>query len=211
MARVRASGAPGIDYQVANLVALPFDSESFDAAYSERVFIHLGDPDVAMAELFRVLRPGGRLVPVRRLSHFRALIRPTGETTPRLGRRGRKEMIGVLIAADVITGMLALVFLAAGLQKLRQAEQQVATAQRLRIPWGRFRLIALPEIAASLGLAAGYAVMPLGAAAAAGLALLMVGAIVSRLRVRDSAAFVVGDLTFLGAAAAVAALRLTAA
>jgi len=82
-------------------------------------------------------------------------------------------MIGVLIAADVITGVLALVFLAAGLQKLARAQQQVATAQRLRIPWGRFRLIALPEIAASLGLAAGYAVMPLGAAAAAGLALLV--------------------------------------
>jgi DoxX-like protein len=128
-----------------------------------------------------------------------------------MGRRGGKETIRVLIAADVTTGVLALVFLAAGLQKLARAQQQVATAQRLRIPWGRFRLIALPEIAASLGLAAGYAVMPLGAAAAAGLTLLMVGAIVSRLRVRDSAAFVLGDLTFLGAAAAVAALRLTAA
>jgi len=53
-----------VEHHVADLIALPFESEMFDAAYAERVFIWLSDPDAAMGELFRVLRPGGCLVVV---------------------------------------------------------------------------------------------------------------------------------------------------
>jgi SAM-dependent methyltransferase len=42
--------------------ALPFTDDSFDATRSERVFQHLAEPAVALAEMRRVTRPGGRVV-----------------------------------------------------------------------------------------------------------------------------------------------------
>jgi SAM-dependent methyltransferase len=61
-ARERAKDVANVEYRVGDLTSLPFDDGTFDAAYSERVFIHLDDPEAAMRELHRVLRPGGRLV-----------------------------------------------------------------------------------------------------------------------------------------------------
>lgn len=72
-ARARARDVANVDYQVGDLTSLPFDDATFDAAYSERVFIHLDDPNSAMRELHRVLRPGGRLVIVDP-DHSRAAI-----------------------------------------------------------------------------------------------------------------------------------------
>jgi len=61
-ARRRAKDVPNVEYRVGDLGSLPFDDGTFDAAYSERAFIHLDNPEAAMLELHRVLRPGGRLV-----------------------------------------------------------------------------------------------------------------------------------------------------
>ena len=52
----------GLQYQQADLTALPFGDDSFDAIYSERVFQHLDNAHAVMRELFRVLRPGGCIV-----------------------------------------------------------------------------------------------------------------------------------------------------
>ena len=41
---------------------LPFADGSFDAAHTERVLMHLRDPDAALRELMRVVRPGGWVV-----------------------------------------------------------------------------------------------------------------------------------------------------
>ncbi|MGW2870044.1 class I SAM-dependent methyltransferase [Kitasatospora sp. NPDC001225] len=41
---------------------LPFDDGEFDGAYSMETLVHSYDPPRALAELHRVLRPGGRLV-----------------------------------------------------------------------------------------------------------------------------------------------------
>lgn len=49
--------------------ALPFPDASFDAAVATLVFCTIPDPDRALAELRRVLRPGGEL---RFLEHVRA-------------------------------------------------------------------------------------------------------------------------------------------
>lgn len=84
------------------------------------------------------------------------------------------------------------------------------TAEKLRIPWRRYRWIAVPEIAASAGLLAGYASATLAAAAAGGLVLLMAGALAFRVRVRDSPGFLFGDAMLLGLAAATSALLVTA-
>lgn len=43
-------------------VALPVDSGEFDAVTASQVLCFVADVDAALAEMFRVLRPGGRLV-----------------------------------------------------------------------------------------------------------------------------------------------------
>ena len=117
----------------------------------------------------------------------------------------------MLIAADALSGLLVFVFLGASFGKLTQAKAQVATAERLHIPWDHYRLIGIPELAASVGLVVGLAIAPLGVAAAIGLALLMSGAAAIRLRVGDAAAYVVGDSVFLVTAVVTAILRITTA
>jgi streptomycin 6-kinase len=59
---VELAGARGIDARVADIVALPFDDASFDVVLADRVLYHLDEIDTGVAELARVLRPGGALV-----------------------------------------------------------------------------------------------------------------------------------------------------
>jgi SAM-dependent methyltransferase len=50
---------PGVDVREASAEALPFPDESFDAALAQLVLHFVRDPDTAVAEVRRVLRPGG--------------------------------------------------------------------------------------------------------------------------------------------------------
>jgi SAM-dependent methyltransferase len=61
-AAVEAARARGLVAEVADLADLPFDDGSFDAVMCNHVLYHLSDRDRAIAELARVLRPGGRFV-----------------------------------------------------------------------------------------------------------------------------------------------------
>jgi ubiquinone/menaquinone biosynthesis C-methylase UbiE len=54
-------GAGDVRYAVGDITALDFPDATFDGVRSERVLQHVADPDVAVAELLRVLRPGGRV------------------------------------------------------------------------------------------------------------------------------------------------------
>lgn len=49
-------------FQQGDAQALAFDDNSFDAARIERTLQHLPDPALAVRELVRVVRPGGRIV-----------------------------------------------------------------------------------------------------------------------------------------------------
>ena len=61
-ARETLSGDPRFDVRLGDALALPFPDGSFDAAVCVRVLHHFGDPAPLIAELGRVLRPGGVLV-----------------------------------------------------------------------------------------------------------------------------------------------------
>jgi hypothetical protein len=115
----------------------------------------------------------------------------------------------MVLVADLFSGLLVFVFGGAAFGKLTRQRQQVLTAEKLRIAWRRYRLIGVPEAAAAVGLLVGYVFAPLAAAAAIGLALLMTGALAFRLRIHDSAGFLLGDAVLLGVAAATAALRIS--
>lgn len=111
-----------------------------------------------------------------------------------------------MLVADLFSGVLIFVFGSAAVGKLLRQRQQVQTAEKLRIPWDRYRWIAVPEAAASVGLLIGYAIMPFATVGAIGLVVLMAGALTFRLRIRDSAGFLLGDAALLGLAAATAVL-----
>ncbi len=52
----------GLTVQEGDCTDLPFEDESFDTVYSFKVLAHVPDVDRALAEMLRVLRPGGHMV-----------------------------------------------------------------------------------------------------------------------------------------------------
>ena len=61
---VRATQSRGIDAMVGDVQQLPFPDGAFDCAVGDWMLYHVPDLDRGVAELARVLRPGGRLVAV---------------------------------------------------------------------------------------------------------------------------------------------------
>jgi SAM-dependent methyltransferase len=57
-----ARRVPGVELVEAGAEALPFGDASFDACRIDRTLQHVPDPEAALRELARVVRPGGRLV-----------------------------------------------------------------------------------------------------------------------------------------------------
>jgi ubiquinone/menaquinone biosynthesis C-methylase UbiE len=75
---VELARARGVDACVGDVQELPFADGSFDCALAAWVLFHVAELDRALAELARVLRPGGRLVAVtnslRHLDELWALV-----------------------------------------------------------------------------------------------------------------------------------------
>jgi len=59
--RFAAANLP-LEFQAGNAMELPFPDHYFDACTAERLFVHLTEPTRALAEMVRVLKPGGCLV-----------------------------------------------------------------------------------------------------------------------------------------------------
>ncbi len=106
----------GVDAHVADVQALPFDDASFDVVVAAWMLYHVPDLDRAVAELARVLRPGGRLVAVTNsvthLQELRELV-GSGPSTIRFSRESgddllhrhfasvrREDIDGTLVFAD---------------------------------------------------------------------------------------------------------------
>ncbi len=52
-------GVANVSFELADLYSLPFPHASFDAVFANGVLMHLREPVRALAEVHRVLRPGG--------------------------------------------------------------------------------------------------------------------------------------------------------
>lgn len=94
----------------------------------------------------------------------------------------------MFVVTLILAILLALAFGASGAQKLAGAKMASDSAGHLGIPFSRFRLIGVPELLGAIGLLVGLAVWPLGVAAAAGLVVVMAGAVVYHLRAGDKIA-----------------------
>ena len=62
LAARRCAGHEGVELHPGEARSLPVDDASFDAALCVQVLEYVADPTVALAEMHRALRPGGRLV-----------------------------------------------------------------------------------------------------------------------------------------------------
>jgi len=60
LARARCAGQPAVEVHPGDATRLPFPENHFDVAVSTQVYEYLGDITTALAELHRVVRPGGR-------------------------------------------------------------------------------------------------------------------------------------------------------
>ena len=62
VAAKRAEGKPNVEFHEGGATALPIADNSVDRALSVQVFEYIDDVPAALREVWRVLRPGGRLV-----------------------------------------------------------------------------------------------------------------------------------------------------
>ncbi|HEY2542095.1 MAG TPA: methyltransferase domain-containing protein [Gaiellaceae bacterium] len=67
-ARERAGPHPNVTFVEGDAERLPFEAASFDLAATLRTLHHVPRPEVVLAELVRVTRPGGRLLVVDQLA-----------------------------------------------------------------------------------------------------------------------------------------------
>lgn len=111
------------------------------------------------------------------------------------------------IVTIVMSILLGLAFLFAGLAKVRRQEPVAGTLEGLGVGLSLQRTIGSLEVLGGFGVALGLLVQPLGIAAAVGLALTMVGALVFHAKVRDSIKNSSGAFVLLVLAGAVIALQ----
>jgi uncharacterized membrane protein YphA (DoxX/SURF4 family) len=86
-----------------------------------------------------------------------------------------------------ISLLLAAACLLPAVGKLTGQPRMRKSAAHFGIPWPRYRLIGVAELAAAAGILIGLWWHPLGLAAAAGMALLLLGAIITHRKAADSA------------------------
>ncbi len=67
-ARERAAGHPNVSFVEGDAEHLPFEDGSFDLACTLRTLHHVPRPELVLAELVRVTRPGGRLLVVDQIA-----------------------------------------------------------------------------------------------------------------------------------------------
>jgi SAM-dependent methyltransferase len=89
MARAREWGVDNVRFQQGNLYRLPFADASFDAVLAHAVLYHLRDPERALGEIRRVLKPGG-VAGLRDLDDGGTVVTPINPLLERAADIGKK-------------------------------------------------------------------------------------------------------------------------
>lgn len=101
-AEKRLEGFENIDFVEGDLLSLPLDDESVDAALCVLVAHHLDDPQRAINEMRRILRPGGVALIVDMFEHDRSIYRDTmGHRHMGFSRERIERMMGAAGFTDV--------------------------------------------------------------------------------------------------------------
>ena len=105
--------------------------------------------------------------------------------------------------------LLALACMAPAGAKLAGAPAVRESAAHFGIPWNRYRLISVPELAAAIGVLAGLRHPALGVAAACGMAIVLLAALIAHRRARDSITVMAPALAGVAITAGYLAVALT--
>ena len=73
-----------VTFRLLDVYALDYPDAAFDGARAERVFLHLAEPAPALAQMVRVVRPGGNLVVLERDIETRTIDVPNRPVTRRI-------------------------------------------------------------------------------------------------------------------------------
>jgi hypothetical protein len=114
-----------------------------------------------------------------------------------------------MIATVAVTIVLALLFTFSSSIKLLGATQSLEIRDHLGVTPGLWRVIGVLELAGVVGVLVGLAWAPIGVAAAVGLALLSVGAVVFHIRASDGFTKTAPAVLGIVLAVATAVLQLT--
>jgi demethylmenaquinone methyltransferase/2-methoxy-6-polyprenyl-1,4-benzoquinol methylase len=133
-----------VDWVEGDLLALPFADESFDAATVGFGVRNVGDLDVALAELRRVLRQRGRLA-ILEITQPRGVLQPFfalwfDRVVPLLGR--------------ILPGGKAYTYLPASVRRFPGAEELTVQLERHGFEQVRFRLLGGSIVALHVGVRA---------------------------------------------------------
>ena len=109
----------------------------------------------------------------------------------------------------IISLLLAAACLLPAAGKLSGHPRMRQSAEHFGIPWPRYQLIGVAELAAAAGILAGLWWHPLGLAAAAGMTLLLTGALITHRRAGDSGKEMAPALAALAITIAYLAIALT--
>jgi len=114
------------------------------------------------------------------------------------------------IVAIVLQVLLGVAFLGAGASKMAGAQTQVKNFDRWRLPQGWRPIVGLVELIGALGLLVGVVLPWVAAIAAVLLVVVMLGALLTHVRIRDVAQHFVPPAVLLCLAASVVVLQWSA-
>jgi demethylmenaquinone methyltransferase/2-methoxy-6-polyprenyl-1,4-benzoquinol methylase len=136
--------APALDWVQGDMLALPFDAEAFDAATVGFGVRNVADLPLALRELRRVLRPGGRLAILE-------ITQPRGVLKPFFGLWFDRV---VPLLGKVLPGGRAYTYLPASVKRFPAAEALVQLLGEAGFEQVEFRLLAGSIVAVHTGVAA---------------------------------------------------------
>jgi uncharacterized membrane protein YphA (DoxX/SURF4 family) len=90
------------------------------------------------------------------------------------------------LAATILSIVLAVFYLVAGSPKVMKSKSSLETRDKLHVDSTLWSIIGVLEGVAAIALIIGIWIPPLGIAAATGLTLLMIGALITHLRANDT-------------------------
>lgn len=93
----------------------------------------------------------------------------------------------VFVACAILASLLAVALVASATAKLTKVDRVVENITGTGVPLGWFPWLAAAELAGAAGLVVGLGIEPLGVAAAVGVVLYFIGAVIAHVRVGDYA------------------------